>query len=224
MNSPVIQGLNLNTPSYVKNARLVAWVADMAALCEPDTIYWCDGSEEEYNRLCEQLVAAGTMRKIPEGVRVEQGWSLGRIGDGGWWPAIERGLTSSHFDQELVDGLAQALRRAGEHVDWVTHVPSVHLGAALETLAQNLATTLGVPYVALVSRSDPRPPQREMTNAVQQAANVRGAFRVTATPPRGRGVLLDDVRHSGWKLAMVGGQLRGAGAHSIVPLTLGTLG
>jgi phosphoenolpyruvate carboxykinase (GTP) len=64
MNSPVIQGLNLHTPSYVKNARLVAWVADMAALCEPDSIYWCDGSEQEYNRLCEQLVAAGTMRKL----------------------------------------------------------------------------------------------------------------------------------------------------------------
>jgi phosphoenolpyruvate carboxykinase (GTP) len=64
MNSPVIQGLNLNTPSYVKNARLIAWVADMAALCEPDTISWCDGSDEEYNRLCGQLVAAGTMRKL----------------------------------------------------------------------------------------------------------------------------------------------------------------
>ncbi len=38
MNSPVMQGLNLNTPSYVKNARLVAWVADMVALCKPDNI------------------------------------------------------------------------------------------------------------------------------------------------------------------------------------------
>jgi len=64
MNSPVMQGLNLATPAYVKNARLVAWVADMAALCQPDTIHWCDGSDAEYNRLCEQLVAAGTMRKL----------------------------------------------------------------------------------------------------------------------------------------------------------------
>ena len=64
MNSPVMQGLNLNTPAYVKNARLIAWVADVAALCEPDAIYWCDGSREEYDRLCEQLVAAGTMRKL----------------------------------------------------------------------------------------------------------------------------------------------------------------
>ena len=64
MNSPAMQGLNLNTPAYVKNARMIAWVADMAALCEPDAIHWCDGSREEYDQLCAQLVAAGTMRKL----------------------------------------------------------------------------------------------------------------------------------------------------------------
>ncbi|MBA4214251.1 MAG: phosphoenolpyruvate carboxykinase (GTP) [Polaromonas sp.] len=64
MNSPVMQGLTLNTPSYVKNAKLIAWVADMAALCKPDTVVWCDGSDEEYARLCEQLVSAGTMKRL----------------------------------------------------------------------------------------------------------------------------------------------------------------
>lgn len=69
MNSPVMQGLAINAPSYVKNARLVAWVADMAALCKPDAIYWCDGSQEEYDRLCAQLVAAGTFKKLNEAKR-----------------------------------------------------------------------------------------------------------------------------------------------------------
>ena len=64
MNSPVMQGLALNTPAHVKNARLVAWVADMAALCKPDHIVWCDGSEDEYARLCQQLVDAGTMKRL----------------------------------------------------------------------------------------------------------------------------------------------------------------
>jgi phosphoenolpyruvate carboxykinase (GTP) len=64
MNSPVIQGLNLNSPAYVRNARLIAWVADMAALCKPDAIHWCDGSDEEYDRLCGKLVEAGTFRKL----------------------------------------------------------------------------------------------------------------------------------------------------------------
>jgi len=64
MNAPVMQGLSLNTPSYVKNAKLIAWVADMVALCKPKAVYWCDGSEEEYQRLCQQLVDAGTFKKL----------------------------------------------------------------------------------------------------------------------------------------------------------------
>jgi phosphoenolpyruvate carboxykinase (GTP) len=64
MNSPVMQGLQLNHPAYVRNAKLIAWVADMVALCKPDRVHWCDGSQEEYEQLCEQLVAAGTFRKL----------------------------------------------------------------------------------------------------------------------------------------------------------------
>lgn len=64
MNSPVMQGLNVQAPAFVKNARLVAWVADMVALCKPDQVYWCDGSQEEYDRLCQQLVDAGTFKRL----------------------------------------------------------------------------------------------------------------------------------------------------------------
>ena len=56
--------MNLNAPAYVKNPKLIAWVSEMAALCKPDTVYWCDGSQEEYDRLCQQLVAAGTFKKL----------------------------------------------------------------------------------------------------------------------------------------------------------------
>ncbi|MDF1483922.1 phosphoenolpyruvate carboxykinase (GTP) [Ramlibacter sp. H39-3-26] len=64
MNAPVIQGLSINPPAYVKNARLIAWVADMVALCKPDRVHWCDGSEEEYQRLCQQLVDTGTFTRL----------------------------------------------------------------------------------------------------------------------------------------------------------------
>ncbi len=48
----------------VRNAELVAWVEQMAQLCQPDTVYWCDGSQEEYDRLCEDLIAAGTFIRL----------------------------------------------------------------------------------------------------------------------------------------------------------------
>jgi phosphoenolpyruvate carboxykinase (GTP) len=64
MNSPAMQGLQINAPGHVKNAKLIAWVADMAALCKPERIDWCDGSDEEYRRLCGQLVEAGTFRRL----------------------------------------------------------------------------------------------------------------------------------------------------------------
>jgi phosphoenolpyruvate carboxykinase (GTP) len=66
MNSPQMQGLNINAPSHVKNAKLLAWVADIAALCMPDRIQWCDGSDAEYQRMCAELVSSGTFIKLNE--------------------------------------------------------------------------------------------------------------------------------------------------------------
>ncbi len=64
MNRPVMEGLRLNVPAHVKHQRLVDWVARIAALTECAEVYWCDGSEAEYQRFTEQLVAAGTLMKL----------------------------------------------------------------------------------------------------------------------------------------------------------------
>jgi phosphoenolpyruvate carboxykinase (GTP) len=64
-----MEGLRLNVPSYVKHARLIAWVAEIAALTEARDVYWCDGSAEEYDRLCAQLVDAGTFKKLNPALR-----------------------------------------------------------------------------------------------------------------------------------------------------------
>ena len=66
MNAPVEAGQmrHLNTPDYVKNTPLIEWVARMAALCKPEHIHWCDGSPAEYERLCQQLVDAGTFKRL----------------------------------------------------------------------------------------------------------------------------------------------------------------
>ena len=66
MNAPLSPGMlkNLNVPATVRNAALIAWVGQMAALCKPAQIHWCDGSQAEYERLCQQLVDAGTFKKL----------------------------------------------------------------------------------------------------------------------------------------------------------------
>ncbi len=51
-----------NTPT--KNQKLINWVNEIAQLCTPDSIYWCDGSQEEYDRLCQDMVKSGTFIKL----------------------------------------------------------------------------------------------------------------------------------------------------------------
>jgi phosphoenolpyruvate carboxykinase (GTP) len=64
MNRPAMEGLRLNVPAHVKHERLVSWVAEIATLTQAAEVYWCDGSQEEYDRLCAQLEAAGTFKKL----------------------------------------------------------------------------------------------------------------------------------------------------------------
>lgn len=54
----------MQIPSFVKNQKLIQWVKETAELTKPDKIHWCDGSQEEYDRLCEELVQAGTFKRL----------------------------------------------------------------------------------------------------------------------------------------------------------------
>ena len=62
--SAVLSGQAAAAPSYVKNKKLIAWVADVARLTQPDRVIWCDGSQAEYDRLCEEMVQSGTFKRL----------------------------------------------------------------------------------------------------------------------------------------------------------------
>ena len=52
-----------------KNQKLTSWVEEIAELTQPDAIHWCDGSAEEYDRLCQELVERGTFEKLSDAKR-----------------------------------------------------------------------------------------------------------------------------------------------------------
>ncbi len=68
-------------PATTTNQRLKDWVDEWAAVMQPDDIYWCDGSAEEYDRLCQALVDSGTFTKLDEAKRPNSYWAHSDPGD-----------------------------------------------------------------------------------------------------------------------------------------------
>jgi phosphoenolpyruvate carboxykinase (GTP) len=63
------------------NQRLQDWVSEWAAVMQPDEIHWCDGSADEYEHLCRQLVDSGTFKKLDEAKRPNSYWAQSEPGD-----------------------------------------------------------------------------------------------------------------------------------------------
>ena len=154
--------------------------------------------------------AEGKMRKLGEDVRAEEGRALARLGDGGWDPLVQRGPA-----RRALRGRARGRRgRSGQDVAAHRSAGSPpsrrdRSGELVPDFARRLADALQLPFHPVLERVGDNPPQREMENSTQQVANVRGEFAVTGAPPAAPCLLVDDIRFSGWTLAMVAGQLAG---------------
>ena len=69
------------SPTLTRNQRLLDWVEEFAALATPDRIEWCDGSADEYDRLCQLLVDQGTFTRLSDAKRPNSYWSRSDPGD-----------------------------------------------------------------------------------------------------------------------------------------------
>lgn len=61
--------INVPLDTWTKNTKLQTWIKEATELCQPDKVWLCDGSEEEYNTLCQQMVQSGTLIKLNESKR-----------------------------------------------------------------------------------------------------------------------------------------------------------
>ncbi|MBT9544205.1 MAG: phosphoenolpyruvate carboxykinase (GTP) [Candidatus Sericytochromatia bacterium] len=73
--------IDLQAPDYVRNAEALAWIQEVVNLCQPDAIHWCDGSQEEYDSLCQEMVEKGTFKRLNPEKRPNSFLALSDPGD-----------------------------------------------------------------------------------------------------------------------------------------------
>jgi ATP-dependent DNA helicase RecQ len=165
---------------------------------------------------------------IANDARAEPGRALCRVGDAGWWPTVDAALRSGRIDDELVDGIARALKSWNwqERPRWVTWVPSTRHDALLGDLASQLARLGKLASGPVIERVRDGRPQSEMANAAHKLRNVWDAFEARSAalddPAAfdGPGLVLDDLYDSGWTATVVAATLRGAGSGPVLPFAL----
>ena len=162
--------------------------------------------------------------------QLRPGRALARSGDGGWDPLVRAarfGGPEARFSDDLVRACVRVVDQWGPEPfpEWVAAVPSLRSPVLVPDFGRRLAEALGLPFASeLLARVGDGPPQREMENSSQQAANVRGQFAVVGSPPPSAGLLADDLWFSGWTLATIAFQLRERGAGPVHPLVLSLAG
>ena len=156
---------------------------------------------------------------------VEQGAALCTLSDGGWGDSVLDAKRAQRLPKEdMLEAFAERVRRWSPQPrpTWITYIPGLDPHRQLvRDLAQDLGRRLQLPVRPAVVKVRVTEPQKLMQNSKQQAANIRGAYRVeTALISTDPVLLVDDIVDSRWTMAVVGEQLREAGSGPVFPVAL----
>lgn len=170
----------------------------------------------------------GVKGNIAAGAQAQPGRTLCIWGDAGWGNLVRRG---KYRDKRFADDLVGAcVQMFGEWAPnpaptWVTCVPSLRHPDLVPDFAKRLAAALGLPFHAVIVKTDDRPEQKTMANSTQQARNIDGSLTLNGEPvPRGPVLLIDDMVDSRWTLAVSAWLLRSAGSGEVWPMALSETG
>lgn len=165
---------------------------------------------------------------IPAALQAQEGRALCLWGDAGWGEQVRQGKSKDgRFADELVDACVALIREWNPQPApaWVTCIPSLRHPDLVPDFTRRLAKALGLPFHAVLVKTEDRPEQRDMANSVQQARNVDGSLKIAPSSlPKGPVLLVDDRVDSRWTLTVAAWLLRSKGSGEVWPLALASSG
>lgn len=161
-------------------------------------------------------------RKLGE-LAAEDGRVLSRWRDAGWGVMVADGKDNGHFDDELVDAMAEMIQQRWprpEPLAWVCSIPSLRTTTLVPDFARRLANKLGLPFVDAIQKAKHNEEQKKQQNRYFQCRNLDGAFSITTPVPEGAVLLVDDMVDSRWTFTVAAALLKQAGSGNVYPIAL----
>ncbi len=156
-------------------------------------------------------------------LRAREGRILAHWKDTVWGKRVADGKHNGHFDDELVEALAEMIVQRWQPTPapgWITCVPSMRHPTLVPDLARRLAARLGLPFVDAIRKVQPNQPQKLQQTSLHQCRNLDGVFAVAQGIPNGPVLLVDDMIDSGWTMTVLAVLLCRAGVGPVFPVAL----
>ncbi|RKZ00094.1 MAG: ATP-dependent DNA helicase RecG [Ignavibacteriae bacterium] len=155
--------------------------------------------------------------------RGETGRILSRWRDAGWGHVVADGKHNNHFDDELVDAVAEMIEERWNPSPmplYITCVPSLNHIDLVPDFSKRIADKLGLEFLNIVKKVKNNSQQKFMQNRFNQCSNLDGAFTIEGNLDGSPVFLIDDIVDACWTLTIITALLKQAGAGPVFPIAL----